>query len=88
LVFRVDTIGQRVIKEPAKISAVSGWRRPTPTRRRRLVAKSVTAIFTLCDFRGDDRQNLSRNAVELLRFVDDVDQRLLLGHLSQQAQHG
>jgi hypothetical protein len=37
---------------------------------------------------GDERQRLHRDAVQPLGIVDDADQRRLLGHLGQEAQHG
>lgn len=36
----------------------------------------------------DERQRLGRDAVKPLRVVDQADQRLLLGAVSQQVQHG
>ena len=36
---------------------------------------------------GDERQRLRRGLIEPLRVVDHADQRPLLGHLGQQAQH-
>ncbi|MDA0161379.1 hypothetical protein OM076_13965 [Solirubrobacter ginsenosidimutans] len=36
----------------------------------------------------DERQDLSRGAVEPMRVVDQADQRCMLGGLAEEAQHG